>query len=429
MNFQEAYQQLISLSNLQTTNYSSSNSELKASLRRTKKLLALLGSPEKKMAFIHITGTSGKGSTAYMMHEILRHSGKKVGTYLSPHTTSYLERFLFQDKLIHPKTLIESIQELIKAYKTLLAIESPMSFFELSTVLAIHAMHKAGASHMVLEVGCGGRWDATNVIPAPKVAIITNIGKDHTRLLGNTLKQIAFEKAGIIKKGSIIVCGEQRPALRKIFIAEAEKYTTPLFFLSGPKRPLVPEPLGSHQQINAALAELAAQHMDIPQKTIETALSSIRPLPCRFETISERPHIILDGAHSYAKMHATEEMIKRLEKRVHVLVGHCADKQGKEFIDLLAPLAVKIHTTRFSTTIRKAANPIEIAKMIPKRQRGEVFLDPVTALQTLKKTLPLTDVLIVTGSLYLAGEIRAYFIPEASIVEQRSSFPAKTRRK
>jgi dihydrofolate synthase / folylpolyglutamate synthase len=429
MKFQEAYKQLISLSNLQTTNYSSSKKELEASLRRTKKLLTLLGSPERKMTFIHITGTSGKGSTAYMMHEILRQSGKRVGTYLSPHTTSYLERFLFQDKLIRPQVVIDGIQDLTAAYKKLLALESPMSFFELSTVLAIYAMQKAGASYMVLEVGCGGRWDATNIIPAPAVAIITNIGKDHTRLLGNSLKQIAFEKAGIIKKGSFVVCGEPRTALRKIFQAEAEKLSVPITFLNAPTSQLVPPELGDHQQMNASLAEKAAQQMQIEQKAIDSALMSIHPLPCRFETISRRPHIIVDGAHSRAKMHTTAEMIKKLDKHVHILIGHSADKPGKAFIDLLAPLAKKIHTTRFTTSVRKAANPVALAALVPKPKRGEIHLDPIKALKTIKKTLTSKDVLIVTGSLYLAGEIRSHFIPEMQIIEQRSSFPAKTRRK
>lgn len=422
MQFQEAYKKLISLSNLQTTSYSSSPQELEASLRRTKKLLRLVGTPEQHLRFVHITGTSGKGSTAYMMHEILRQSGISVGTYLSPHTTSYLERFLVNDRLIDPKIIVKGIEVMTSAYATLLKDESPMSFFELSTVLSIYAMERAGAKYMVLEVGCGGRYDATNVIPAPEIGIITNINKDHTKLLGDTLAQIAYEKAGIMKNRSTILCGELRPALKKIFTKEAIKKSSALFFIPPPTEDKVPAHLGKHQQHNAALAERAAQELGIDQETIDKALQSIRPLPCRFETISTKPRIILDGAHSRAKMEATANQLREIKGDVHILLGHVVDKPGDDFIKLLAPMAKMIHTTRFTTAVRKAANPVALLKQVPKRKRGESFIDPVVALNAIKKTLKKGDVLLITGSLYLAGELRSRWISEEKILQSQSSF-------
>jgi dihydrofolate synthase / folylpolyglutamate synthase len=422
MTFQEAYKKLISLSNLQTTSYSSSQQELEASLRRTKKLLRLVGTPEQHLRFIHITGTSGKGSTAYMVHEILRNSGISVGTYLSPHTTSYLERFLVNDRLIDPKIIIKGIEVMSSAYKKLLEEESPMSFFELSTVLSIYAMERAGAKYMVLEVGCGGRYDATNVIPAPEIAIITNINKDHTKLLGDTLAQIAYEKAGIMKKHSTVLCGELRPSLKKIFTKEAIKKSAALFFIPPPTENKVAAHMGAHQQHNAAFAERAAQELGIDQQVIDKTLTSIRPLPCRFETISTKPHIILDGAHSRAKMEATAAQLKELKGNIHVLLGHVTEKPGEEFIKLLAPLAKTIHTTRFTTSVRKAENPITLLKQVPKRKRGEAYLYPFTALKSIKKTLKSNDILIVTGSLYLAGELRSEWVSEEKILQSQSSF-------
>ena len=418
----QAFDRLISLGNLQVGSYTDSKEDLVRSLDRVRRFLLEIGSPQKKLSFVHIAGTSGKGSVANYLHEILHADGRKVGTYTSPHTTTYLERFRTEEKLIDPALLTSCINELFTAYEKHLAkYPDSLSYFELSTCLAFYAFAKAGMEWCVLETGCGGRWDATNVIQAPTVAVITNIDKDHTEILGNSLSLIAFEKAGIIKRGSTVFCGETRPTLKKIFMNEAVEKATALFFVPPPSAKKVPDALGRHQQHNAALAEAAAKELGIKEEVIAKALEHTQPLPCRFETIQQEPLIILDGAHNVAKMKTTITLMQRLGEKAHIIFGCTATKDAEAMIDLLLPVAKTITTTRFTTTSRKASNPAILLSKIPKAKRANFFLDPLEAIryvQSIAQDRPI----LATGSLYLAGELRTLWIPESQILKNRSSF-------
>ncbi len=421
--FYASYEKLLSLTNLQLKPDSDSKVELERSLERTKALLKQLDSPDQKLKFIHITGTSGKGSTANMIHQILIEAGKKVGTYTSPHTTSYLERFQTNDQLIDPKILTEAIDNVIVAYEKLLAHKiSELSFFELSTAIALRAFVKAGMEWCVLEVGCGGRYDATNVISTPRVAIITNIDLDHTELLGNTLAKIASEKAGIIKKNGVVFSGETRPALRKIFMQEAIKNNAALFFINPPLEARTSIKLGSHQQHNAAIAEAVAQKLKIPDEIINKALKSTKLLPCRFETIQKNPTVILDGAHSLAKIKTTVAMIKNQNLKPHIIFGCAATKNPEEMIKQLAPVALSITATRFHTNMRKAANPFKLQELVPKSKRAGAFIDWRDALDRAIRLAKKSGTVVVTRSLYLSGDMRAHWISEDEILKKRSSF-------
>ncbi len=402
--------------------YTDNPKELARSLERVKLLLSKLGDPHKKLEIIHVAGTSGKGSVVNYLHEILRADGKKVASYTSPHTTSYLERFRVNDRLIDPKLLTDCIDELYEAYQKLLA-EDPdeLSFFELSTVLAFLAFQRAGADWCVLETGCGGRSDATNIIATPRVAVITNIDKDHTEILGTALTDIAFEKAGIIKKGGVVFCGETRPVLKKVFMKEAVEKDAALFFVNPPSAKKVPSAYGRHQQHNAALAEAAALEIGVSPEVITTALQTIIPLPCRFETIQSKPLIILDGAHNLAKIKTTVDLIKSLNQSVHIIFGCTATKDAGGMLKMLQPVAKTITTTRFATNFRKAANPAVLLASVPKAKRAGFFLDHHEALAHVKKVAK-SHAIVVTGSLYLAGEIRANWVTEEEILANRSSF-------
>lgn len=420
--FVQAFERLVSLGNLQLKTYTDSKEELARSMDRVRQFLLELGSPQKKLSFVHVAGTSGKGSVANYLHEILHADDRKVGTYTSPHTTSYLERFRTGELLIDPKLLTECIDEVIVVYQKQLAKHpDPMSYFELSTCLAFYAFAKAGMEWCVLETGCGGRWDATNVIQAPTVAVITNIDKDHTEILGNSLSLIAFEKAGIIKRGSTVFCGETRPALKKIFMNEAVEKATALFFIPPPSAKKVPDALGRHQQHNAALAEAAARELGISDDVIKKAFDETRSLPCRFETIQNEPLVILDGAHNVAKMKSTIALMQQLGEKAHIIFGCTATKDAEAMIDLLLPIAKTITTTRFTTTARKASNPALLLSKIPKAKRANFFLDPFQALAYTQSIAQKRSVL-VTGSLYLAGELRSHWITEDQILKKRSSF-------
>lgn len=420
--FQDAYQKLVSLTNLEHKLYTDSLSELKLSKKRMEDFLIQLGSPHKKIEFIHVAGTSGKGSVTNMIHHILDVDGQRVGSYTSPHTTTYLERFKLGRELMSPDILAKYIEAVIEEYQKFLKKGGPMSFFELSTCIAIYAMKKEGVDWCILETGCGGRWDATNVIPCPVVSVITNINKDHTDILGDSLAEIADKKAGIMKKGSIVLCGEMRPSLKKVFTEEAIKEQSALFFVPPPGEAIVDKKLGKSQQHNAALAERAALELGVSKSTIKRAFKTIRNLPCRFETIQTNPTIILDGAHSPAKIDSTVDMIKSLEVPVHIIFGCALNKDSEEMVKTLSKVATSITTTRFHHVFRKAANPATLLSYVPAKKKNKYFLDHLDALAHVKKTSKKGDAIVVTGSLFLAGEMREYWISESKILKQRSSF-------
>lgn len=421
--YHETYDDFLSLTNLQTKMYSESLAELRQSLERTEAFLSELGSPQEKLKFVHIGGTSGKGSVANFMHDILLADGRKVATYTSPHMTTYLERFRVGKKLISPSKLKEYMQDLIKTYEAFLDKDKGvLSFFELSTCLALYAFEREGMEWCVLEVGCGGRYDATNIIPSPDVAIITNIDKDHTELLGSSLSKIAYEKAGIIKRGSTVFCGETRPKLREIFKKEAIKHSAALFFIAPSDKKLVDYDLGAHQQHNALLALSAAEELGIDEKLALKAIEKTRPLPCRFEIIQEDPVIVLDGAHSPVKMEATAGRIKDLFGSAHIIFGATATKDAKKMLKTISPVAKSITTTRFATTFRKVSNPAELLKMIPQSKKGGYFMHHKDALEAAKRKAKKNEPIVITGSLYLAGEMRAHWVSEEEILKNQSSF-------
>ncbi len=420
--YHEAVARLLSLNNLVAKPYTASKKELRASLKRMRSFLDHLGSPDKKMQIIHVAGTSGKGSVAAIIRSILQEDGRTVASYTSPHTTTYLERFTIGDKLMDPNNLVKAVETVLDHYTTFLKKDpSPLSFFELSTATALFAFADQGVKWCVLETGCGGRFDATNVIGTPRAAVITNIGKDHTHILGSSLTDIARAKAGIIKKNGIVFCGEMRPAIRKVFMKEAIKHSAALFFVHPPYQDLLAPELGAHQQHNAALAAAVAEELSIDQTTIQKAFSNIQLPPCRFETMQDNPRVIIDGAHSPVKIKALCKQLESIGGPVHILFGATATKDSKPMIEQLAKHADRISATRFTTTFRKAANPFELIKLVGKKKRGDVHLNPFEALSVALDHTKKNETLIITGSLYLCGELREYWIAESEIAKKRSS--------
>ncbi len=423
------YDELLSFGNLAPLNHRTSKAELEKSMKRTRAFLNALGSPDRDLILVHVTGTSGKGSVCFAVHQILTKAGKTVFTYLSPHTTSFSERFLLNDGLVSEEVITRSTKEAIDVYKTFFKTHSPLSFFELVSCLGLLIAKNAGATHAVIEVGMGGRYDATNVIRTPEVAVITNIDKDHTDVLGNSLKLIAYEKAGIIKKDGVVICGEARPGLKAIFKKEAIEKSAALFFIP----PSAPSPEISdsarHRAHNSALALRAALELGIDEATAREALKNAKRLPCRFETVSTIPLIVLDGAHSPAKMKTTAESIKTLGLPVHVLFGAAQNKDVKEMLAPLLSVSQTISTTRFSLRERAAHHPETLLKLLPDSQRGESYLSPKDALLDLRKKQKLAKnsfAIVVTGSLFLAGELRDLWYPEAEIRKQATSYPRKS---
>lgn len=410
--YSDACQRLLSLPNLEAPWEHNDPASLKASFVRMHQLLARLGNPETTMRYMHVTGTSGKGSVTRLIHEMLRADGRRVASYMSPHTTTLLERFHVNDELIAPDDLVDAIDDVLAAYQTHISAGlSAMTFFELTACVAFVACANAEVEWCVLEVGLGGRWDCTNIIPHKDVAVITNIELDHTEILGTTREAIAEEKAGIIIPGCEVVTGTTHAGARKVILAAARKAYTPVTVVRMPTNK-------DHHLHNALVAAAAAQVVGVPMDAIEFALEEHQELPCRFETVQHEPHVIIDGAHNPAKMLTT---IRQMKKNATVIFG-CKDaKDAKTMLRELAKIAKVIHTTRYSIGRGNPANPATLLAMVPKAKRGEAFLFAHDAVAyTLAHTKP-TDTVLVTGSLYLAGEVRTRWVTEEDILRNRSS--------
>lgn len=413
--YHAANKKLLSLMNIEQVWKHTSKATLENSLKRVRQLLKRLGNPELAMKFVHVTGTSGKGSVTYVMHEILRRSGEKVASYSSPHTTSYLERFRIDDKLAHPDALAAVMEVVIDAHEQhVLAGNETLTMFELNACTALLLFQRAGVDWCVLEVGMGGRYDATNVIPPPVVAIITNIDLDHVEFIGPSKIHIAREKAGIIKPGCLVVTGETATGPLKVISDEAKKYKTPLL--------VIPNETGDHLEHNADICRAAGLLLGMSPLVIELSIENTPRLPCRLEIIQENPRVIIDGAHNVAKMQATIAHVKRMRKgKVHVIFGCKGTKDAVSMAKEIAKVASSVRATRFTEGHGAPVNPVQVLKLFPKNLQKRAYLFPHDALTEALKAAKKSDTILITGSLYLSGELRTHWRSEKTILTERRS--------
>lgn len=385
-------------------------------LKRMRYFLDLIGNPHKRnFKYIHIAGTSGKGSTVAMLYEALRAVGKNVGSFTSPFITTTIEKIKVNDKYISPDEFVE-IVDYLKPYIDQAYLSSPYggpSYFEILNAVGFLYFAKKKCEWVILEVGCGGRYDATNVIEKPVATAVTSIDFDHTKLLGNTLKKIAYQKAGIMKKGAPFFTTEQRPHLLKVFknLAKSKRIK------------FVPVKAGGdHQNYNEALVKAILGYLKIPNSKIK------RPqLPCRFEILQKNPIIVLDGAHSVSKIKSTVENLKKLKfKKLILVLAITASKDIDGICKIIVPHADYVLATRFSMPFRKCANPKELVSACKKYKKQsakmEMFMDPNQALARALKKAGQKDLVLATGSFFLTGELRKRCYPEKRILKTLRSF-------
>lgn len=421
--YTQAVQRIVALHNMYQPTNTRSHTVLEQRVKQVGTFLEFLGNPQEKYRIIHVTGTSGKGSVVSLLHTIVRASGAIVGSLVSPHTTTFLERFQLNEGLISEKSFLKGVDELEKAYEAYLEKYPPLAFRAIATALGLHLFAKEKVDWVIVEVGCGGRFDSTNALLHTEAAVITNVDKDHSEELGDTLEDVAFHKAGIIKPHGLAIVGEDRSRLKKIFMDEAIQKEAALFFATKPLHDFESSAFLPHVNQNIRIASLTAQELGFSKETIDKGLKQYRALPCRFETVSKTPHIVLDGAHNPPKIQSTVDHIKRLSKKPVVLFGTGSGKDSSFMLRKLYPHAQLIHTTRTHMDHKKVANPSTLLKMVPASKRGKAYLDSHHALEEVLKTLSKDDILVITGSLYLAGELRTYWYSETEIIKQATSFP------
>ncbi|MBK8251366.1 MAG: bifunctional folylpolyglutamate synthase/dihydrofolate synthase [Polyangiaceae bacterium] len=372
-------------------------------LDRVHGALAEVGNPHAHCTAIHIAGSNGKGSTSAMVESIARAAGLRTGMYTSPHLARFAERIRIAGDPIQDAPFDAALSAALHTQK------GTLTFFECLTVAAFIAFAEAHVDLAVIEVGLGGRLDATNVIERPLACAITSISLEHTAVLGNTLGAIAREKAGILKPHCPYVLGAL-PAEAENAIDEAAqsvgagpKWTTPV---TVGKVGLV----GPHQRQNAsvatALAMLAASHFPGILKGIESGIAQTK-WPGRYEKLPTERNITLlfDGAHNPEGAHALAGALaeEKLDpQRTTLLFGALADKS---YVDVLRLVAYTSSKRVYTSPQGRAPAPLtSLAQTAP----GEMIDNPQTALKRAVELTPSGGTVVITGSLYLVGEVRAY---------------------
>lgn len=390
-------------------------------LARVRELLHRLGDPQDGLQFVHIAGTNGKGSTAAMLASILRAAGYTTGLFTSPYLERFAERMQVNGVPV-PDAEFAAVCEALQP--CIAAMDDPPTEFELVTAAAMLWFRRRGCDVVVLEVGLGGRLDATNVIAAPACAVITNIGLDHTEILGDTLEQIAREKAGILKPGTRAVSYPQTPEVRAVLheicaqrgipLTEADaaaivSLTDETFTYRGAEYTL--PLLGAHQLRNAAVAletvtALRARGWRIPDAAVRAGLAQVR-WPARFELLRRAPWFVLDGGHNPQCAQTVADNLARYfpGRRITLLVGVLADKDYPAMLAALdTQAAAYIAATPLSPRALPAAELGDYLKRFGKPVT--VCADPAQAAELALAHAAPEDVICAVGSLYMAGAIR-----------------------
>lgn len=425
-------------------------------LDRTRELLERVGNPHKRLKFIHVAGTNGKGSTCAMLESILRNAGYRTGFYPSPFIEDFRERIQVNAEYITEEALTRITEKVSKEAD---AMEDHPSQFELITAIGMLYFEEMKCDVVVLEVGMGGALDSTNVIDPPLAAVITNIGLDHTEFLGDTVEKIAATKAGIIKPGCHAVSYKQQPSVEEVIRKRCREAGVPLrvakdfeelsadlggqsFIYDGEKYKL--SLLGRHQLKNAAavletVEALKEQGYTIPLETVQRGLETVK-WPARFEVLSDKtaknivkqgdavqtvcaetgdssdvkPVFILDGGHNPQCAEAVAASIKEYVadpdkgEQVTFLIGMLADKDYKDSLQIIRPYgAAYVCITPDSP---RALSAEDLAGNIEQMLGNNCTAPYITYCsgveEGIKKAVSLGRTVIAFGSLYSAGEIR-----------------------
>lgn len=399
----------------------------KPGLSRTLELLRRVGDPHQTLKFVHITGTNGKGSTAAMIASVLRRAGLTAGLYTSPHLWRFHERFQVNGQSIPDEALGRIAQRVMEAGK---GMPDPATEFELMTAVGMLYFQEAGCDLVVLEVGLGGRLDSTNVIPPPEVAVITNIGLEHTQELGDTLAKIAGEKSGIIKPGCETVLYHQSREVEEVVELACRQVNSPLTltrpdtlevlssgregqtFTYRGQGPYHISLLGRHQMYNASVVleavwALNRKGWNIPPEAVARGLEEA-VWPARMELVRRSPDVLLDGGHNPQCMGAIRQTLEELYpgQKVLFLTGVLEDKDYPAMLGQLIPLA-----KAFVTITPDSPRALPARDLAQYLTRAGVEATPCdTTAQGVEQVLAMAgaeDVVCICGSLYMIGEVRS----------------------
>ncbi len=364
-----------------------------------------LGNPHTQFKSVHIAGTNGKGSTAHMLTSVLQEAGYKVGLYTSPHLKDFRERIKINGEKISENSVIKFVEQYKIAFENI-----SMSFFEFTVAMAFDYFSNQQVDIAIIETGLGGRMDSTNILN-PELTIITNIGLDHTNLLGNTLEEIATEKAGIIKKNTPIIIGRKQKETNTIFQNIAKEKNAHLMY-SEPQQNYTTDLKGEYQKENinttiTAIEQLQEQGWLINSSNIEQGLLKIvanTKLLGRWQTLSKIPHIICDTGHNEDGIKQISKQLKNTKyEQLHFVFGTVNDKNLDSILSHLPKNACYYFC---QANIPRAMDAKELQQKSAKYElKGNVFTIVKQALSKAKENANASDLIFVGGSTFVVAEV------------------------
>lgn len=390
-----------------------------ASLERIKRLMEQLGNPQEQISCVHVAGTNGKGSVCALVESALRAAGYRVGLFTSPYLVDFRERIQIDRQPISEERLVSCYESVMNAE---LALEEagfePVNEFELVTALGFVAFSKAQVDYAVIEVGLGGRCDATNVISKPAICCITPISLDHTAVLGHTVAEIALEKAGIMKPGCPVVLARQSPEAREILlhhgedcgssIKETEECTAISCCQKGIQfryrdQELSIPLLGRYQMDNAAAAWEVCRLLGLEPETIRAGFSRVS-WPGRLQWIPGQPDILIDAGHNPAGVSALCETLDELvgRNKIIAVMAMMKDKDYKQCIPMVARRCTLLIAATVS--LPRSLSPEELAAEAAPYCETMVAETVQQAICLAKKLAEPGQILVICGSVYAAGE-------------------------
>ncbi|MCD7828279.1 MAG: bifunctional folylpolyglutamate synthase/dihydrofolate synthase [Clostridiales bacterium] len=402
-------------------------------LERIENLLNRLGNPQNELKFIHVAGTNGKGTVCVFLSEILKRAGFKTGLYTSPYIVDFRERIRVNGEMISPESLDEVTRRVKIEIDALNSENIVITEFEAVTAAAFLYFKKANCDFVVLETGLGGRFDATNVIKRPEAAVITSISLDHTKILGETLPEIAFEKCGIIKNNRpVVTSSTQCKSVLSVISQNAGEKSAPLTVADFGKAEILSESFkgscikykdrqvfvpfaGAHQIENCLLALetadlLKSSGVRISEQAIRDGIAFAEN-PGRCEIVSSDPLVILDGCHNEGSAAALSAVLTRYfkDKKIKAVIGMMADKAVDRVLDILLP--------HFNSAVAvEPSNPRAVSaetlrdKILDRGVYAECEKSPEMGVKKALQSLSQGEILIVCGSLYLCSDVRKIFI-------------------
>ena len=361
-----------------------------------------LNNPQEKFKSIHIAGTNGKGSTAHLLSSVLQEAGYKTGLYTSPHLVDFRERIKINGKKISEEHVIDFVNSNKENFETI-----NMSFFEYTVAMAFYEFEKEKVDIAIIETGLGGRLDSTNIVN-PLLSIITNIGYDHMNLLGDSLEEIAFEKAGIIKENTPVLIGKKQQEIDHVFKKQANKKNASLTYAKRFDNQFSEEiPDYQKENINTVISAIDVLNWNINNEEINSGIKNVKintGLRGRWEVLSTKPKIVCDTGHN---IDGINQVINHLEKikygKLHFVFGTVNDKKLDNILNILPKDGIYYFC---KAKIDRALDAEKLKSLCESKNIfGESYSSVTSALNAAKKNSENEDLILIGGSTFVVAEV------------------------